>query len=327
MFTKNPYSLKNAAYVALSVAVAVALILSSASVIAQNLPDIIADCDGCTEQAHYAFLAAQEVPDPPPNSSATWLVYVANITQSHVEAFYVDVHPLGGGGIDPPPEHPGINSTPYEFGPYKTVWPTGGDPVVKAAVLDGITIVYDFSASLEGSIGAKDVTDTIDSAIDLVGSAGPPSLARLQLSNDLNEYYGSLWSSLFFNVGDLVGRAANQFLGSSALGNPIVRVQFEDGTSIVVKITSVHPELTGFGIFIEFEVLPHTAQLPDGSPVPQTPVQFSGYSWDDSAGGTNIGAQLALLAALYGLEVGEPGEGLDCDFECNGNHCSLSCQL
>lgn|SRR5690625_102025 len=265
MFKKQPCPVKNT-YVVLGVTIAV--MLSSASVLAQNLPDIIADCDGCTEQAHYALVAAQKVPDPPLNASATLLVYVANTTQNHAEAFYVDVHPLGGGGADSPPEYPVINSTPYEFGPHKTVWPTGGDPVVKAAVLDGIKIVYDFSAHLEGSIGAKDVTDTINSAIDLAGSSGPSSLARLQLSNDLNEYYGSLWSNLFFNADNLAGRAANKFLGFSALGNPVVRVQFEDGTSIAVKTASVHPELTGLGIFIEFETLPLTAQLPDGSPVP-----------------------------------------------------------
>ncbi len=316
-------------FAALGYGAALVLLLCSGSVLAQDTPDFIADCSGCTQQVHYAFAAADKVPDPSTHvrTTRTWSVYVANSAKSHVEAFQVVVQPLDNGG-GPPPDFPGIpNSTFYEFGPYKTVWPVVGDPQVKAAVVDAISIVHDFLARLEGPLDGTDITN-VDSAISLVGPEDSPAgLARLQLRSDLKNHYNSIWTSFLFNTGDLVGMAAQKILAESSLDGPTLVIQFEDGTSIEVKIESVSPELNGLGIFVDFTVLTHTALLPDGTVVPQTAGQFSGYSWNDGPG-TNIGAQLALLAALYGLEVGEPGDGMDCDFDCWGSQqqCRLTCR-
>lgn len=305
-----------------------ALLLCAGAALAQGSADFIARCDDCTKQAHYAFAAASKVPGPSPyfRTTLTWTVYVANIAHNHLEAFQVVVQPLGNGG-DSPPELPGKDGVSYEFGAYKTAWPVDGDPQVKAAVLDGISIALDFSASLDGSLDGARFTD-VDSAISLVGPEGSPAgLARLQLRSDLGDHCSSVWLSSLSGTGDLAGGVAQKFLGEGLLENSRGLIEFEDGTSIEVQIESVSPELNGLGIFVDFEVLTHTALLPDGTVVPQSAGEFSGYNWNDGAGGTNVGAQLASLAALYGLEVGEPGDGLDCKFDCEGNRCNLSCSF
>src|SRR5699024_263538 len=129
------------AFVILNLGAALMLLLSAGPALAQGSPDFVAHCDGCTQQEHYAVAAARKVPELPSHvrTPLTWSVYVANVAHNHVEAFQVVVQPLDSGS-GPRPEFPGIKSMFYEFGPYKTAWPVDGDPQVKAAVLEGISI-------------------------------------------------------------------------------------------------------------------------------------------------------------------------------------------
>lgn len=319
-------------FAALGFCTTLMLLLFSAPAPAQDLPDFVVPCDNCMQQADYALIAANRVPQAAYEITFTWSVYVVSVAQNRVEPFQVVVPAINGdngGGGQQPRSVPGVCDVSYQFGPWphKIVTPVNGDPLVKVAVLEGASIAANFVASLHEPLDGLQIT-RVDSAIDLVGPEDSPAgYARLQLRGDLMDKDYTRWKGFMYGAGDLIDRMAVRILGETRFDKQRILITFEDGTSIQVEVESIHAEANGLGVFIEYAILPHTARLPDGSRIPQNGGQFSNFSWSGSGDDGGIGARLALLAGLYGLEVGEPEDDLDCDFECNGDRCSLSCSF
>lgn len=288
-------------------------------------PEFVAICGSCFSEQNFAQAAVGQVPDPRPGDGLARIypVYVVNPRQGRVEFFNVHVQ-RNDGDISP------YSTSSYEFGLYKTAYPAEGDPIVKAAILDAAAIAKAFTGALNDDIRADGVS-SIGSAIDLLGPYDSPAgRNRNQLKLDLNDHYNSIWNQLALNFSDMTSRLASKFFGSDSVFtiDRFVTVEFEDGTTIQVRIDNILEAFDAEDSFaFEFDVLQHTARLPDGSTVPQTAGQFAGFSWSDSPAGPNLAQRLALLAALYGLDVGEPGEPLDCTMECNEERCSLNCSF
>lgn len=309
-------------------AVLLLLLPAAGPVLALDMPHYITRCDSCTKQIHYAFAAADKVPSPSPHikTAVTWSVYVANVEQDQVHSFLVVVQPLNDGD-GPPPGSPGINSQVYEFGPHKKVYPVDGNPTVKSAVLDGMNAAIAFAGMLGGSLSDVDIPTDVGSAIDVVGPEDSPAgYNRRRLAMGINDHYATIWSDLRTPLSNLSSRLMGRFVGDDAnvTFQKVIEITFKDGTSIKIKVDEI---LTGFDgssdLHLELTVLEHTARLPGGEPVPTSAGEFGGFHWNDGPG-TNVGAQLALLAGLYGLDVG--GQGMDCTFECNGSRCTLTCR-
>lgn len=319
----------------------IGLLLHAAMAPAQNLPDVIETCEICVQHSDYASAAAIKVPSAPSRLSSplVWSVYVVNPHKSHVEAFEVLVQPTGS-NKDAPAEFLSKSSHVYEFGRYKTVRPVEGDPETKSAMLSMADVVQQFPNALissnpsaadasgsnaENSLAAKNLTN-IDSAIKLAGATESARLARMQLESDLEKHFETADHPDLLETDPDTERTSQAWLKSALMEQTwAVALKFTDGTSVNAILESTHPELNKHDGFARFEVLAHTARLPNGSPVPQTAAQFSDYSWEDSAGGSDIAARLSSLAELYGLKVGEPGQAQDCSLDCISTACSLSC--
>ena len=299
-------------------------LMTAGGVYADQVPDYLAVCTGCVGEEDFAFAAVNEAPDARPGDGTARIypVYVANLNLGQVMFFQVHVQ-RDSGVITP-----FAGSAGYEFGTYKIAYRSSGDADVEAAILEGIPIAMDFAESLGGTLTGEVIT-TVGTAIDLVGPEDSPAgYARMQLEADINSYYDGLWNELTMSAAELSSRIAGKVLGDSSIVQleSIIEIQFEDGTSIKVRVDEI---LDGVGattdFHLELTVLPHTARLPDGRVVPQTAGQFTGFNWSGT-GGENLGLALARLAGIYGLDVGEPGEALDCTFECDGDgYCRLSC--
>lgn len=308
------------------------LLAISAPLLASDDQPIITPCDHCTTDQDFAQAATQAAPEPPPGDAQyrVYSVYVVNILDMEVSFFSVavwrdegEILPMAG---------------TYQSGVNKVAYSGAGDP----DVVDGLELGSQIALSFNGDFAGGGVVDwgeidsPISSAIQLVGPDG--TLAehnRAEFQNHLNDYLSDYVSTRTATVStfvrEMAHRAFAKFVGDSSsllfMGELIV--MFDDDTWIRVNIESITTNFYLDGpVGFEFEIKPSTARLPDGRTVPQNGAAFGDFSYSDgSGGGSSVAQQLFWLAEMYGIEVGEPGENMDCDFSCQPgtNNCTLSC--
>lgn len=291
----------------------------------------LAVCNSCFSKYSFQSAAEQSSFDYSPSLEGVDQVYVLNPNTADIH--YFDVHRwYEAGDVDPysAPESGGqIRGTLYGYY-HAEAEPAAGDPVVEAALIEGLNAAKSFAQGLLGSIDINDVDPAshIDSAIDLVGpDDSAAGLNRNGLRNLLNNYYNSMWAEQVFALTDLGRRFVDKILArSQLLVGAVITISFEDGTTIKVKLESIAEGMDGGPLYMDLEVMQDTARGPGLWMVPVSEGQFDNFSY---TGDSNTVQALINLALRYGIPVtgsggGSGGTTMECEVDGDTIRCTVS---
>lgn len=318
----------------LGVVAAFLMMSALSSVVYSNTADFYTDfCSSCFSEPQFAAAAIDTAPSLTPKSGKvmTYRVYVTNPDTLEARFFEVRVW-YEWGDMDPhsspAPGADGVigdSNSQQGQGLNKLAVPGPGDVDVIDAHIEAVVAAKTFLSSME-DVDVGDLPyppgDAPGSAIDLVGSDAATELARNAFRMRVQDYLESNLSSLLGQASDLLERLFNNYIGQSRIFDSIMLdIGFPDGTTIRLKIK----DIANIPVAVEAEVLPESARMPDGSAVPQSPSQFSGYEYTGSSG---VGQSLLDLLDRLGVTV--PNGRPNCDFACppSGNtlECTLTCR-
>jgi len=272
--------------------VAVMLMLSGPSA-AQSLP-IIGFCNPCWADREFANQAIHAAPDSAPGNgtAVTYPVYVINPATGNIRYFDVlawfdwgDGRPYSSQSADAVGSESGEQTR--SFGLQKEAYPGPGDAQIILALQQAHVAALEFASALSFVvIDSTDIGFPGQSAIGLVGpETSAAGLDRLNLQNQLTDYYAGLRGGFFAGLTEMASRLGNRLLGGSGYVNPMsrIKVRFPDGTEVMVEVSNVSTSLDLSELFIDFEVMTETARLPDGGTVPQNGGQFDGFGYSGSS--------------------------------------------
>ena len=316
---------------------------------AQQLLPRVAYCTTCQTDAQWTHAAEQDSLTRWHRVSGTDQMYVLN-TQNYQVRFYYVNRWYQEGAIDPRSTDPGSTDPSYKesyndtadwkppvsklqsgFGYYYAEAVRGsGDPEVVNAIQEAFITLKDYISSVS-SVPANelDLTDRIDSAFDLIGPDNSiADLNRIDLHNQLEQYLIARYNDAVVILFDLAKRFVDNFLGVSIFDLAEIVVEFEDGTSIKVKVVEFRERLLDDNAFgLELEVLTDTIRGPNISSVPQSDGHFNGFGYQ---GDSNIINELIDLAHRYGIPVTGPGGGgtgmqrMTCEIEGDEIRCKVT---
>jgi hypothetical protein len=269
-------------------------------------------CSNCSS-AGFAWAAEQAAPP----TGGMHPVYVIDTTFGEVRYFNVSVWWDCGGnelqsvddGVQSLDEN-GMDSSTLSSCTQKEAIQGVGDGFTISQMLIAHDIVSDFLAPEKFQFDSGDLPLVGDTALDLIGphdsSAG---FARLTLQHAIQSELQGWLNTQLIGAADIVIRLVNNYIGDGYSNTRFVKVTFEDGTTVMVRVVDVG--INNNTPVVELEILTESVALPDdGGPVPQTGGQFDGFGYE---GDENIVQNIIDVAIRFGIPItGAGGTRIAC---------------
>ena len=210
-----------------------------------------------------------------------------------------------------------------------------GDGQVLSQLLDAIALAALLNEFIAQGVSSEDLPGFSDlgigSAVELLGPwDSPAGFRRGALQNALNAYLQNWMSDANLVFTEMAHRVLNRLGAPSGTIRYIsaFRIEFPDGTSILVEVESILESATGGDTEYVLRVVETSVEGPGLTFVPQTPNQFGGFTYADH---DTTARELGNLARRHGIPVFEQGAYAGaCDFSCEMVDgvlaCSLRCQ-